>query len=83
MDFFQTIKSDRGEEYSRMVTFTDGQFDYASKWAQNHNSRWPIILSFNSSYGLELPQRGVEGQVYIKKNDGFYIHSGSSWVKYF
>ena len=82
-DFFQTIKSDRGEEYSRMVTFTDGQFDYASNWAQNHNSRWPIILSHNSSYGLELPERGVEGQVYIKKNDGFYIYSGSSWVKYF
>ena len=80
-NFRQRIESDLGEKYYRMIEFNDGQHQYGG-WHQEHTSTSPIILN-DMSYGSSLPGTGVKGRLYFKKDDGCYIHNGTSWVKYF
>ena len=79
--FIQRIESDLGEKYYRMIEFNDGRHQYG-EWHQEHTSTSPIILN-DMSYGSSLPGTGVKGRLYFKKDDGCYIHNGTSWVKYF
>lgn len=77
----QRIESDLGEKYYRRVLFNRGSVTFGT-WYQEHTSTSPIILNYGS-YGRELPSTRVEGRLYFKKDDGCYIHNGTSWVKYF
>ena len=81
INFRQRIESDLGEKYYRMIEFNDGQHQYGL-WHQEHTSTSPIILN-DMSYGISLPGTGVKGRLYFKKDDGCYIHNGTSWIKYF
>lgn len=79
--FIQRIESDLLEKYYRMIEFNNGRHQYGL-WHQEYTSTSPIILN-DMSYGSSLPGTGVKGRLYFKKDDGCYIHNGTSWVKYF
>lgn len=82
----QTLETNNGEKFSRVVTFQNGQFDSAQNWVRHLTSSSPLIIN-SDSYGTSLPSgsHSTVGQAFFKKNDGCYIYEGgtSGWVKYF